>query len=263
MALRERPDLPGDLPKRLPVLKDTLVKPPSSEEAERRMLGWQPQLSTPLCSRTAEEDHWFFDTLSDPRPSERLLGFAESHWALYVADSHGFRCSLPLETLEADFQNHFRCQSWETVRPNIYFSACAYGLRRYVEAWTNAHPRLARTMQHFPSGTTALMQVCANGKGQPEIAKILVDNGAEIQRVPGMIFGSPLCVSVRQGHEAIARLLLEKDRSLIKDSAAPLFSPMYWALNQARGASNAVPIVRLLLDFGANVNGNCSPFSDQ
>jgi len=145
----------------------------------------------------------------------------------------------------------------------MYFSACVYGLRHNIEAWTSAHPRLARTVQHFPSGTTALMEVCANEKSQPEIAKILIDNGAEIQRVPGMVFGSPLCVSVRQGHEAIARLLLEKDRSLINDPAAPLFSPLYWTLNQAHDISNAVPIIRMLLDFGANVNGNCSPFRDQ
>jgi len=78
-----------------------------------------------------------------------------------------------------------------------------------------------------------------------------------------MVFGSPLCVSVRQGHEAIVRLLLEKDRSLLHDPASPLFSPLYWALNQAYYVSNAVPVIRVLLDFGANVNGDCSPFHNQ
>lgn len=262
-ALRERPDLPTGLRERPLVIEDKLEKFPSDEKIDGRKVDRQPQSSTSLCQRPAEEDHWYFDTLRDPRSSKKLLGFAESYWGLYAAKSDSLRCSLPLEVLEAELHSHFGCQSWETVRPKIYFSACVYGLRHHIEAWTSAHPRLARTVQQFPSGTTALIEVCANEKSQPEIAKILIDNGAEIERVPEMVFGSPLCVSVRQGHEAIARLLLEKDCSLINDPDTPLFSPMYWALNQAHDVSNAVPIVQLLLDFGAKVNGNCSTFRDQ
>ncbi len=120
MALRERPDLSSDLPKRPPVFKDHLVKVPSGEEVDRTMLDWQQQLSTSFHQCAAEEDHWYFDTLNEPRSSKRLLGFAESHWGAYTANSDGFQCSLPLEALEAEFQNQFGCQSWETVRPRIY-----------------------------------------------------------------------------------------------------------------------------------------------
>lgn len=38
---------------------------------------------------------------------------------------------------------------------------------------------------------------------------------------------------------------------------------MYWALNQAHDVSNVVPIVRMLLEFGVNVNGDCSPSRDE
>lgn len=149
----------------------------------------------------------------------------------------------------------------ESVNPWLYFSACAFGLTDYVETWTKAHPGLARTTQDFPTATTALMEVCIQEESHPEVAKILIDNGAEVRRVAGRVLGSPLCAAIRQGHEEIARLLVERDRGPLTGLRSGLASPLYWAMSQK--SDKAVSIVRMLLDHGASVKNDCNPFRDQ
>lgn len=105
-------------------------------------------------------DFRYFDLpfRSEMNLRESFETFVAEHWALYTASSEDLRyIALPKE-LEDEIQSEFARQSWETVRPCIYFSACVNGLTSHVQAWTEAYHRLAKTAQRCPLGTTALVK---------------------------------------------------------------------------------------------------------
>ena len=56
------------------------------------------------------------------------------------------------------------------------------------------------------------------------------------------------------------KLLLEKDSGLIDSVGSAMYPPLYRALSQ--GLRNAIPVVRMLLEFGVSATGKISWFHD-
>lgn len=207
-------------------------------------------------------DFWYFDIppKSWGSPLEALLMFVDSSWAYYTTNSGDLRYTTSFKQLEHELQAQYAHQAWEAVRPWVFFSACRYGLTTYVKAWTEAHPRLARTTQRYPYENTALMHVCANKQNQLPIAKILVDHGAESYHIPGAVPKSPLGMAAGCGHEAITELLLEKRPDLIIMPEPRTLPPLSRVI--VENPPNAVSIIRLFFNHGANVNEICDEFQE-
>ena len=122
----------------------------------------------------------------------------------------------------------------------------------HVKTWTESHPRLARTAQRFPRAATALSSVCGSDQTHLQIAKILLDHGAESYHLPEAIDISPLCIAAEYGQEAITELLIEKRPDLVNPPENRGSPPLFWAV--VKNPPNAVSIVQLLLNHGANAN---------
>ena len=199
-------------------------------------------------------DFWYFDS---PPPSE-LTSFVDDAWAFFTSNSGEVRCTKEFRELEEELQYRFTRQSWKTVRPRVLFSACKAGLTSHVRAWTEAYPQLARTAQNSPIQTTALMEMCGIVQSQPQIAKILIDNGAETIHFHGQRSENPLCKAAGCGEEAMALLLLEKRPDLVSALGVGMSSPLTCTLNHY--PANALSIVQILLNHGASANEICDNF---
>lgn len=199
-------------------------------------------------------DFWYFDLppMKERTLLENLSIFVDVYWAYYTANSGVLRYRTSFKELESELQMQFTRQAWEAVRPWVFFSACANGLTNYVNAWTKAHPRLARTTQRFPNERNALLEVCRSDHYQLKIAEILIDQGAEIYHIPGTSPRSPLCMAAGFGHEAVMKLLLEKCPDIINTPGPSGLAPISTAVLQ--NPPNAVSIVEMLLNHGANAN---------
>lgn len=178
--------------------------------------------------------------------------FVDRYWAYYTSNSGIEQYTASLKELENDLKMQFARQTWEVVRPWIFFSACRNGLMNLVNAWTEAHPQLARTTQRFPYETSALSEVCRSDQSTLRIAEILIDHGAEIYHIPGTTPRSPLSVAAGCGHEAITTLLLEKRPDLVSTPGPERIAPLSWVVFQ--DPPNAIFIVQILLDYGADAN---------
>ena len=199
-------------------------------------------------------DFWYFNTnpINVVSLLERLVDFVDKSWAFYAINSEEHRNRKGFKALEDELQCQFVCQSWEAVRPWIFFSACKYGLIDLVRSWTEAYPRLARTAQGLPFATTALMEMCGSDHSQREIAKILIDNGADSVHVRGLGVENPLCKAAASGDEAIISLLIEKRPELATTLGLTWSSPIAEVLSS--NPANALSVVKLLLKHGASAN---------
>lgn len=192
-------------------------------------------------------DFWYFDVPASAFASlrGRTIRNIETCWANYVAESGECRNSSPLKEMQAELLNLLVNQPWQYVRPWLFFSACTYGLRNFVETSVKAHPQLARIAQRYPYQTTALRETCMHDQSFPEIVKTVLENDNGFHSLQG----SPLCSAVGNGHFAIAKMLLDKDPSLI--SRKDLVSPLGWALSTKQ--TETINIIRLLIERGADV----------
>ena len=208
-------------------------------------------------------DFWHFSMrpTRDWNLAEKLMNFVDNSWAFHTVNSGDVRFTKEFKELEDRFQTEFASQSWQNVRPWIFFSACTNGMTSHVQAWMQAFPQLARTTQDYPIRTTALVELCESHLSEPEIAKIakiLIDNGSELYHVPGSGAENSLCYAVKHGKEAITLLLLEKRPDLITFSGSTTSSPLDWVL--VSNPANALSIVRILLNHGASPNEICDKF---
>lgn len=203
-------------------------------------------------------DFWYFDIApeSGSSPLEALLMFVDSLWAYYTTNSGDSRHTTWFKELEHELQVQYARQAWKAVRPWVFFSACGNGLTSHVKAWIEAQPRLARTAQRFPFENTALLEVCGSNQSLLQIAKILIDHGAESYCIPGAAALSSLYMAVGFGHEAITNLLLEKRPDLVNAPEPRGLTPLSWAV--FKNPPNALSIVQILLNHGASANEACN-----
>ena len=205
-------------------------------------------------------DFWYFDSppSCEMTSLESFLSFVDQSWAFYTSNSGEVRGTKDFKELENELQHQFTRQSWRTVRPWVFFSACRDGLITHVQTWMRAYPRLARTTQRVPFRTTALMEIIESDQSQPEIAKILIDNGAETSYLPEEGSENPLCKAAARGEEAITLLLLDKRPDLFSTLGSCMSSPLTQALifNQP----NRLSIVQILVSHGASTNELCDNF---
>ncbi len=192
-------------------------------------------------------DFWYFDVPASAFTSlrGRTIRNIETRWANYVAESGECRNSSPLKEMQAELLDLLVNQPWQYVRPWLFFSACTYGLRSFVETAIKAHPQLARIAQRYPHQTTALREACMQDQSFPEIVKTVLENDNGFHSLQG----SPLCSAVGNGHFSIAKMLLDKDPSLI--SRKDLVSPLGWALSTKQ--TETINMIRLLIERGADV----------
>lgn len=222
-----------------------------------------------LSSRSSEgqalqvHDFWYFDT--PPRREmklvEKLLNFVDEVWAFYTSHSGEVRGTKDFKELEEELQHQFTRQTWRIVRPWVFFSACRDGLTSHVQTWMEAFPRLARTAQRSPFRTTALLEIFESDQSKSEIAKILIDNGAETNYLPEEGWENPLCKAAARGKEAIVSLLLDKRPDLVSTLGSCMSTPLTQALIYKQ--PNARSIVQILLDHGASANELCDNFHEE
>jgi uncharacterized protein len=92
------------------------------------------------------------------------------------------------------------------------------------------------------------LQAAAVG-GHEAAAKLLVDSGANVEKVYSMASGTALCLAARFGHNAVVQALLEKGAKLTFDPKDRQ------ALHHAMGNGGHESVILDLLHHGANVNG--------
>ncbi|MCJ1450687.1 Ankyrin repeat domain-containing protein 44 [Mycoblastus sanguinarius] len=205
----------------------------------------------------------FFDGPSyDSKDWLVSIFWVEEHWAYYTAKSERHRQSSPLMQLETQLRDLVIQQPWESVRPMMFFSACRDGLRDLVEKWARAHPQLTRTALRHPRGTTALLETCCGDDSWPDIVEMLITLGADFGYV-NEEGETPLYGALIRNHEAVVSLLLKNGPSLANcqlrlglSGAKDVFSPLHVTIRKHR--DKALPVAKVLLDYGADVNATDS-----
>ncbi|KAJ6095378.1 hypothetical protein N7486_006124 [Penicillium sp. IBT 16267x] len=118
----------------------------------------------------------------------------------------------------------------------------------YYAAWlglSEAVDLLERINEQGNMGRTALVAAC--GRGRLEIAKTLLDNGAD-QAITDNDGKTPLAISCLNGHYEVAKLLLMNGKD-VETPNTRLVTPLYCAALKGH-----LRIAELLLDHGAGIN---------
>jgi len=129
----------------------------------------------------------------------------------------------------------------EQESPDPLFLACIFGLGRRFKALFKARPDVTNINMDY-----LLFHTCRFG--YTELVQYLFDNGATGNlSTAGKCMLTPLHLASKQGHEAVARLLLDKGAEV---SAIDMFgaTPLHIALTHRHEA-----IAMMLLDRGANI----------
>ena len=228
---------------------------------------------------------WYFQLPAKPTRTlrEDAVFWMRWMWAYLVLNSGECRQFSPLRELENQFQGMAAKQPFESLRPLILFSACQFGLKPFVETCVRAHPEVvlihqlpacgshsiatpfARTMNPKKEqeklrptapddglyGATLLHRACAGG--HTEIVQFLIENGAIVdQYTQGSPKTNALCIAIRKGHEAVARLLLRKGADPNIDSGSDVQYPMHYILSEWK---TGVPILlQNLIEHGADID---------
>jgi uncharacterized protein len=104
---------------------------------------------------------------------------------------------------------------------------------------------------HGYSGRTALTEAAI--AGHLDVARLLLDHGAEIHWRDRAVGMTPLGWASDCGHPALVELFLQRGADPNRASDEFLISPLMWAAGKGHEA-----IVRMLLDAGANVGAAAS-----
>ena len=145
------------------------------------------------------------------------------------------------------------------VNARSNYVAAANG--RGFEGRTPVANRNDPKVEEFASGWLTPLMLAAR-EGNAEMARILVDAGADVNAVAGD-GKTALALSIFNGNYDVASLLVDRKTDVNK-ADAQRFTPLFWAVDRRNMetapnfpwmvTADAMPLIRKLLDAGANPN---------
>lgn len=199
-----------------------------------------------------------------PASSERTVRedavfWIRKSWAYILLNSGQCRQSGPLKRLEFELHELPTKQTFGSLRAMVFFQACRYGLKDFVQAWVKAYPKLVLIRQ-LPSIDlseteefmgTALQSACYGG--QTESVELLINEGAHIDYYDqSPTRTNALCIAIREGKDNVVKLLLEKGANPNTDADCDVNYPMHYIISFWQ--SNVMLILRLLVEYGADID---------
>jgi ankyrin repeat domain-containing protein 50 len=200
----------------------TSSKDASRRDSQTRQLKWKHSLQLADSNRTlAEICIWYINFLVlESRPTV-FLDYSANNWA-----------------------THFReagVGSEETITASA-LSICETGKEPY-ETWS---AKYASGRSGFCKSASSL--IVASYFGLKAVVKLLLENGADVERNDAGYGRTPLSWAAENGHEAVVKLLLEKGADVECKNAWYGRMPLSWAAENGHEA-----VVKLLLEKGADV----------
>ena len=189
---------------------------------------------------------------------ERAIAWVQDNWGFFVSCSREYREELPLMDLEVRLQQKLVLQPWESVNPRIFFSACQFGLRFFVDTWTKAHTHLIN-VRFLPAADkknkkllgTGLQYACIGGDSG--IVERLIDGGAVIDYYSrGTPKTNALCIALQQRNTTITKLLLDRGASPSLALDADVSFPLHSIISD--GHEDALSLAQILLEHGADAD---------
>jgi len=145
------------------------------------------------------------------------------------------------------------------VNARSNYVAAANG--RGFEGRTPVAGRADPKSEEFASGWLTPLMLAAR-EGEPELARVLVDAGADVNAVAGD-GKTALALSIFNGNYEVASLLVDRKADVNK-ADAQRFTPLFWAVDRRNMETapnfpwmvtvDPLPLIRKLLDAGANPN---------
>jgi ankyrin repeat protein len=145
------------------------------------------------------------------------------------------------------------------VNARSHYTAAANG--RGFEGRTPVANRADPKVEEFASGWLTPLLIAAR-EGHVELARLLVDRGANVNEVAGD-GKTPLALAVFNGNYEVASLLVSRKADVNK-ADAQRFTPLFWAVDRRNMetapnfpwmmTADPLPLIRQLLDAGANPN---------
>ena len=145
------------------------------------------------------------------------------------------------------------------VNARSNYVAAANG--RGFEGRTPVAGRADPKSEEFASGWLTPLMLAAR-EGEPELARVLVDAGADVNAVAGD-GKTALALSIFNGNYEVASLLVDRKADVNK-ADAQRFTPLFWAVDRRNMetapnfpwmvTADPMPLIRKLLDAGANPN---------
>jgi len=145
------------------------------------------------------------------------------------------------------------------VNARSNYVAAANG--RGFEGRTPVAGRADPKSEEFASGWLTPLMLAAR-EGEPELARVLVDAGADVNAVAGD-GKTALALSIFNGNYEVASLLVDR-KADVNRADAQRFTPLFWAVDRRNMetapnfpwmvTADPLPLIRKLLDAGANPN---------
>ena len=190
---------------------------------------------------------------------EDAVFWIRKSWAYILLNSRQYRQSDPLKRLEIELHELPTKQTFGSLRAMVFFQACQYGLKDFVQAWVKAYPELVLIRQ-LPSTNlsdtdefmgTALQSACYGG--QTETVEILINEGAHIDYYnQSPTRTNALCIAIRERKETVVKLLLEKGANPNTDADCDVNYPMHYIISFWK--SNVILMLQLLVEHGADID---------
>jgi hypothetical protein len=173
------------------------------------------------------------------------------HWADY-------HCQRVLTGRYSRDTFWLRSKALQKVERNRLATVCVFGLGRKLTSISNSQfgwvARIKLTSPTtFISETIQSYQVakfllCASKFGDLDIAQHLLDAGVSVSKVDKHR-RTPLHISAENGHEALARLLVDRGADVSAVGGEDRWTPLHFAAKKGHEA-----LARLLVDRGADVS---------
>ena len=240
--------------------------PDRIHEKDQRYLQSESQQEQTDCKNGSEDasitdiSFWYVQPspLNSQTELERALDWVQYNWGFFVINSREYREKVPLRDLEVRLQQAVDLQPWESVNPRIFFSACRYGLRSFIEIWTKTHAHLIN-VRFLPAAEdkdkyllgAGLQHACFGGAS--EIVERLIDDGAAIDYYSqGTPKTNALCIALQHRNTTITKLLLDRGASPSLALDADVRFPLHSLISD--GHEDALSLVQMLLERGADAD---------
>ncbi len=185
---------------------------------------------------------------------EEAILYAEMNWSNFLASSEEEQKSSSLKEMYTELLLEFLKHSKESVRLWIFFSACHFGLKDFVEACVKASPALTHACVRYPISTTALMVACDSKQSQKDIVEVLIANGADpfFSNSWDPTPWRPVHMALSKKHADVAKRLIEQEPDFANTRRSDSMRTLFLTL--ILGLDKTIPVLRSLLEKHTPLN---------
>ncbi|KAL5351267.1 hypothetical protein ACLOAV_003119 [Pseudogymnoascus australis] len=192
------------------------------------------------------------------RTSPPFFSYASKNWTFHFQQSGKYAdkelgkdalqlCDTTSQRFSLWFQEfEYEHPSAPRLNRNDLIIACYLGLTTAVQILLERKSNVDVEAKDGKYGRTPLCW--AAREGHEAVAKLLLEKGADVEAKDGKYGRTPLCRAAREGHEAVAKLLLEKGADVEAKDEKYGRTPLCRAAREGHEA-----VAKLLLEKGADV----------